>query len=196
MMKKMCLLLTLVFAMLSACALADGLDGDELRVQFVPNDTETADLRTDEYVGYIGNLLSLRLGGIAVEVTAAESSDAIIEAMESGEADVGIMPPETYVRARELGAAKVILIAMRGDDDENELPMEGALSDGGISNDVVAVNTRISDFDADIIKQVFLWMGSDSSGLSYLKVWNHSGYVEANEADFDAVAEYMKRNAE
>ena len=94
-MKKICLLLTLVLVLLSACALADGLDVKELNVQFVPTNTETADATTAEFSEYMSNLL-----GVPVKMTVATSYNAIVEAMESGTVDVGIMPPATYAQAR------------------------------------------------------------------------------------------------
>lgn len=301
-MKKICLLLTLVLVMLSACALADGLDVKELNVQFVPTNTETADATTAEFSEYMSNLL-----GVPVKMTVATSYNAIVEAMESGTVDVGIMPPATYAQARDMGVAKAILSSTLNDYDENEQLMEGVpvgnfkaevlvradsgitgyeglagkkiaylgassasgyiypvaemkmagidtdsctwvnitsipsailavingqvdacftfegsryvfakavlddngnpydlysvlsvakLSDGDIPNDAIAVNTRLSDNDAEIVKQAFLTMASDEAGLAIMKTWNHNGYVEANEADYDTIAQYIELAAE
>lgn len=301
-MKKICLLLTLVLVMLSACALADGLDVKELNVQFVPTNTETADATTAEFSEYMSNLL-----GVPVRMTVATSYNAIVEAMESGTVDVGIMPPATYAQARDMGVAKAILSSTLNDYDENEQLMEGVpvgnfkaevlvradsgitgyeglagkkiaylgassasgyiypvaemkmagidtdsctwvnitsipsailavingqvdacftfegsryvfakavlddngnpydlysvlsvakLSDGDIPNDAIAVNTRLSDNDAEIVKQAFLTMASDEAGLAIMKTWNHNGYVEANEADYDTIAQYIELAAE
>lgn len=301
-MKKICLLLTLVLVLLSACALADGLDVKELNVQFVPTNTETADATTAEFSEYMSNLL-----GVPVKMTVATSYNAIVEAMESGTVDVGIMPPATYAQARDMGVAKAILSSTLNDYDENEQLMEGVpvgnfkaevlvradsgitgyeglagkkiaylgassasgyiypvaemkmagidtdsctwvnitsipsailavingqvdacftfegsryvfakavlddngnpydlysvlsvakLSDGDIPNDAIAVNTRLSDNDAEIVKQAFLTMASDEAGLAIMKTWNHNGYVEANEADYDTIAQYIELAAE
>ena len=301
-MKKICLLLTLVLVLLSACALADGLDVKELNVQFVPTNTETADATTAEFSEYMSNLL-----GVPVKMTVATSYNAIVEAMESGTVDVGIMPPATYAQARDMGVAKAILSSTLNDYDENEQLMEGVpvgnfkaevlvradsgitgyeglagkkiaylgassasgyiypvaemkmagidtdsctwvnitsipsailavingqvdacftfegsryvfakavlddngnpydlysvlsvakLSDGDIPNDAIAVNTRLSDNDAEIVKQAFLTMASDEAGLAIMKTWNHSGYVEANEADYDTIAQYIELAAD
>ncbi len=301
-MKKICLLLTLVLVLLSACALADGLDVKELNVQFVPTNTETADATTAEFSEYMSNLL-----GVPVKMTVATSYNAIVEAMESGTVDVGIMPPATYAQARDMGVAKAILSSTLNDYDENEQLMEGVpvgnfkaevlvradsgitgyeglagkkiaylgassasgyiypvaemkmagidtdsctwvnitsipsailavingqvdacftfegsryvfakavlddngnpydlysvlsvakLSDGDIPNDAIAVNTRLSDNDAEIVKQAFLTMASDEAGLAIMKTWNHNGYVEANEADYDTIAQYIELAAD
>lgn len=301
-MKKICLLLTLVLVLLSACALADGLDVKELNVQFVPTNTETADATTAEFSEYMSNLL-----GVPVKMTVATSYNAIVEAMESGTVDVGIMPPATYAQARDMGVAKAILSSTLNDYDENEQLMEGVpvgnfkaevlvradsgitgyeglagkkiaylgassasgyiypvaemkmagidtdsctwvnitsipsailavingqvdacftfegsryvfakavlddngnpydlysvlsvakLSDGDIPNDAIAVNIRLSDNDAEIVKQAFLTMASDEAGLAIMKTWNHNGYVEANEADYDTIAQYIELAAD
>ena len=55
--------------------------------------------------------------GIPVNVTVATSYNAIVEALESGTVDVGIMPPATYVQAREMGVAKAILSSVLTDYD-------------------------------------------------------------------------------
>ena len=228
---------------------------------------------------------------------------AIVEAMESGTVDVGIMPPATYAQAREMGVAKAILSTTLNDYDENEQLMPGVpvgsfkaevlvradsgitgyeglagktiaylgassasgyiypvaemkmagidtdsctwvnitsipsailavingqvdacfvfegarfvfssavldengnpydlysllsvakLSDGDIPNDAIAVNTRLSDNDAQSVKEAFLKMASDEKGLEIMGTWNHSGYIEANEADYDTIAQYIE----
>lgn len=297
-MKKICLLLTFVFVMLlGVSALAD-MDVKELTVQFVPTNTETADATTAEFSAYMTELM-----GIPVKMTVATSYNAIVEAMESGTVDVGIMPPATYAQAREMGVAKAILSTTLNDYDENEQLMPGVpvgsfkaevlvradsgitgyeglagktiaylgassasgyiypvaemkmagidtdsctwvnitsipsailavingqvdacfvfegarfvfssavldengnpydlysllsvakFSDGDIPNDAIAVNTRLSDNDAQIVKEAFLKMASDEKGLEIMGAWNHSGYIEANEADYDTIAQYIE----
>ena len=70
------------------------------------------------------------------------------------------------------------------------------LSDGDIPNDAIAVNTRLSDNDAEAVKEAFLKMAADEKGLEIMKTWNHSGYVEANEADYDTIAQYIELAAD
>ena len=303
-MKKLsALLIALLLVLLSAFALADGLGMDKLSIQFVPTNTETADATTADFSAYMSNLL-----GIPVTVTVATSYNAIVEAMESGTVDVGIMPPATYVQAREMGVARAILSSVLTDyDQETELLIPGTsvgsfkaevlvradsgitgyeglagktiaylgassasgyiypvaemkmagidtesctwvnitsvpsailavikgdvdacftfegsrfvfssavlddngnpydlytelsvakLSDGDIPNDAVAVNTRLSDSTAEALRQAFLDMAADEAGLAIMSTWNHHGYVEANEADYDTIAAYIELAAE
>ena len=96
------------------------MDVKELTVQFVPTNTETADATTAEFSAYMTELM-----GVPVKMTVATSYNAIVEAMESGTVDVGIMPPATYAQAREMGVAKAILSTTLNDYDENEQLMPG-----------------------------------------------------------------------
>ena len=303
-MKKF-IALSVALLMMVCCfsAVAEGLDVSELRIQFVPTNTETADATTAEFAAYMQNLL-----GIPVKVTVATSYNAIVEAMESGTVDVGIMPPATYVQARNMGIAKAVLSSVLTDyDQETEVLLPGTkvgnfkaevlvradsgingyadlagktiaylgassasgyiypvaemkmagidtescnwvnitsvpsailavvkgdvdacftfegsryvfssavlkddgtpydlytelkvakLSDGDIPNDAVAVNTRLSDATAEAVKQAFLTMASDEAGLAIMSTWNHNGYVEAIESDYDTIAEYIDIAAE
>ena len=303
-MKKIsALLLALLLMLTGVCALADGLDVEKLNIQFVPTNTETADATTADFSAFMTNLL-----GIPVNVTVATSYNAIVEAMESGTVDVGIMPPATYVQAREMGVARAVLSSVLTDyDQETELLIPGTsvgsfkaevlvradsgitgyeglagktiaylgassasgyiypvaemkmagidteactwvnitsvpsailavikgdvdacctfegsrfvfskavlddsgnpydlyaelavakLSDGDIPNDAVAVNTRLSDATAALVKQAFLDMAANENGLAIMGTWNHNGYVEANEADYDTIAQYIELAAE
>ena len=303
-MKKIsALLLALLLMLTGVCALADGLDVEKLNIQFVPTNTETAYATTADFSAFMTNLL-----GIPVNVTVATSYNAIVEAMESGTVDVGIMPPATYVQAREMGVARAVLSSVLTDyDQETELLIPGTsvgsfkaevlvradsgitgyeglagktiaylgassasgyiypvaemkmagidteactwvnitsvpsailavikgdvdacctfegsrfvfskavlddsgnpydlyaelavakLSDGDIPNDAVAVNTRLSDATAALVKQAFLDMAADENGLAIMGTWNHNGYVEANEADYDTIAQYIELAAE
>ena len=303
-MKKIsALLLALLLMLTGVCALADGLDVEKLNIQFVPTNTETADATTADFSAFMTNLL-----GIPVNVTVATIYNAIVEAMESGTVDVGIMPPATYVQAREMGVARAVLSSVLTDyDQETELLIPGTsvgsfkaevlvradsgitgyeglagktiaylgassasgyiypvaemkmagidteactwvnitsvpsailavikgdvdacctfegsrfvfskavlddsgnpydlyaelavakLSDGDIPNDAVAVNTRLSDATAALVKQAFLDMAANENGLAIMGTWNHNGYVEANEADYDTIAQYIELAAE
>ena len=67
------------------------------------------------------------------------------------------------------------------------------LSDGDIPNDAIAVNTRLSDNDAEAVKEAFLKMAADEKGLEIMSTWNHSGYVEANEADSPGANYFVKK---
>ena len=297
-MKKLIALVTLLAMLLCSFAAVAELDVTELRIQFVPTNTETADATTAAFNEYMTNLL-----GVPVKMTVATSYNAIVEAMESGTVDVGIMPPATYVQARDMGVAHAILssvltdydqvteqllpgtqvgsfkaeVLVRADSGINgyedlagktiaylgassasgyiyplaEMKMAGIdtescnwvnitsvpsailavvkgdvdacftfegsryvfanavlkddgtpydlytelkvakLSDGDIPNDAVAVSAKVSDATAEAVKQAFLDMAADPDGLAIMQTWNHNGYVEANEADYDTIANYI-----
>ena len=161
-MKKICLLLTLVLVLLSACALADGLDVKELNVQFVPTNTETADATTAEFSEYMSNLL-----GVPVKMTVATSYNAIVEAMESGTVDVGIMPPATYAQARDMGVAKAILSSTLNDYDENEQLMEGVPVGNFKAEVLVRADSGITGYEGLAGKKIAYLGASSASGYIY-----------------------------
>lgn len=67
--------------------------------------------------------------GREVEVTLATDYTTIVEAMASGQVDIGIMPPAAYLQAREQKAAKAILTSQLGKyNEETGLPEEGVLT--------------------------------------------------------------------
>lgn len=81
----------------------------ELTVQFVPSqNAETLEAKAKP----LEQLLSTALG-IPVKVSVSTDYNTIIEAMQSKKVDVGFLPPNTYVQAKEMGAAEVILQAQR-----------------------------------------------------------------------------------
>ena len=64
-----------------------------------------------------------------VEVTLATDYSTIVEAMSSGQVDVGIMPPAAYVQAKDMDAAEAILTSQLGDyDQESGLPLKDKLT--------------------------------------------------------------------
>ena len=65
------------------------------------------------------------------------------------------------------------------------------LSDGDIPNDAVAVSTKLSDEAVAVVTDAFLKMAADEEGLKVMSTWSHTGYVPANEADYDTIAEYI-----
>ena len=76
-MKKLIVILAVLSLMLTtAFAFADGLDVEQLRIQFVPTNTETADATTAEFSAYMSKLL-----GVPVTFTVATSYNGIVEAM-------------------------------------------------------------------------------------------------------------------
>lgn len=91
----------------------------ELTVQFVPtNNDGSMEAKVKPFEEYLSEKL-----GVDVTVTMATDYSTIVEAMASGQVDIGIMPPAAYVQARSQGAAKAILSSSLTDYDENEQPI-------------------------------------------------------------------------
>lgn len=118
-MKKKALLCLAAFmlVLLAACGKSETPDNNKgkkedeafvpqtLRVQFVPTKSEnTAEAKAKP----LADLLSKELG-IPVEVSVSTDYSTIIEAMASKQIDLGIMPPNAYVLAKDRGAAEAIL---------------------------------------------------------------------------------------
>ena len=73
----------------------------ELNVQFVPtNNDGSMEAKAKPFAEYLTEKL-----GRPVNVTLATDYSTIVEAMASGQVDIGIMPPAAYVLASDQGAA-------------------------------------------------------------------------------------------
>lgn len=98
---------------------------EKLNVQFVPtNNDGSMEAKAKPFAEYLSEKL-----GCEVNVTLATDYSTIVEAMASGQVDIGIMPPAAYVQARDMGAAKAILTSELGDYDQvTGLPIEGKLT--------------------------------------------------------------------
>lgn len=98
---------------------------EKLNVQFVPtNNDGSMEAKAKPFSEYLSRKL-----GREVNVTLATDYSTIVEAMASGQVDIGIMPPSAYVQARDMGAAKAILSSELTDHDEvTGLPLEGELT--------------------------------------------------------------------
>ena len=70
------------------------------------------------------------------------------------------------------------------------------LSDGDIPNDAVAVSAKLSDATTEAVRQAFLTMAADEEGLQIMSTWSHTGYVPANESEYDTIAKYIELAAE
>ncbi|WP_419775366.1 phosphate/phosphite/phosphonate ABC transporter substrate-binding protein [Ignavigranum ruoffiae] len=271
-----------------------------LEVQFVPtNNDGSMQAKAEPFAKYLSEKL-----GREVNVTLATDYSTIVQAMASGQVDIGIMPPAAYTQARDMGAAEALLTSVLGAfDDETGEPLEGEttgsfraeilvkadsdlkdvkdlvgkniatlnpssasgyiypiaelknqgidlvseanltvvndipsmitailngqqdagfsfqgtryvfskafpdnklpedlkvlyLSEGEIPNDAIAVQPKM---DADLkekVKQTFLEMNQSDEGKDIMALWNHLGYVEADESVYDTVVEYTKIAAE
>lgn len=98
---------------------------NELNVQFVPtNNDGTMEAKAKPFEEYLSEKL-----GCEVNVTLATDYSTIVEAMSSGQVDIGIMPPAAYVQARNEGSAEAILTSELQDYDlETGMPAEGVMS--------------------------------------------------------------------
>ncbi|MGX6961723.1 phosphate/phosphite/phosphonate ABC transporter substrate-binding protein [Vagococcus xieshaowenii] len=98
---------------------------DELVVQFVPtNNDGSMEAKTKPFANYLSKKLDRD-----VKVTLATDYSTIVEAMASGQVDVGIMPPAAYVQAKDAHAAEAILTSQLGDyDQETGLPLTDQLT--------------------------------------------------------------------
>lgn len=70
------------------------------------------------------------------------------------------------------------------------------LTDGDIPNDAIAVQPTMDEALRNQIKEVFLNMSQDELGLDTMSMWGHKGYVEANESNYDTIADYAQKAAE
>lgn len=104
---------------------SDSSNKEKLVVQFVPtNNDGSMEAKTKPFAEYLSKKLDRD-----VEVTLATDYSTIVEAMASGQVDIGIMPPAAYVQAKDMGAAEAILTSELGKyDDETGLPLEGELT--------------------------------------------------------------------
>ena len=101
-------------------------DGKEkLVVQFVPtNNDGSMEAKTKPFAEYLSKVLDRE-----VSVTLATDYSTIVEAMASGQVDIGVMPPAAYVQAKDMDAAEAILTSQLEDMDlETGLPLKGELT--------------------------------------------------------------------
>ena len=89
---------------------AQGNTKEKLVVQFVPtNNDGSMEAKTKPFAAYLSEKLDRD-----VSVTLATDYSTIVEAMASGQVDVGIMPPAAYVQAKDMDAAEALLTSQLG----------------------------------------------------------------------------------
>ncbi|MBO0448100.1 phosphate/phosphite/phosphonate ABC transporter substrate-binding protein [Enterococcus sp. MJM12] len=89
---------------------AQGDTKEKLVVQFVPtNNDGSMEAKTKPFAAYLSKKLDKD-----VTVTLATDYSTIVEAMASGQVDVGIMPPAAYVQAKDMDAAEAVLTSQLG----------------------------------------------------------------------------------
>ncbi|QMV41157.1 phosphate/phosphite/phosphonate ABC transporter substrate-binding protein [Cohnella cholangitidis] len=148
----------------------------ELTVQFVPSqNAETLEAKAKP----LEKLLSDALG-IPVKVSVSTDYNTIIEAMQSKKVDVGFLPPNTYVQAKEMGAAEVILQAQRfGVNDADGQPTT-ELADSYKSMIIVKADSDIQTL-ADLKGKKIAWQSATSSaGFVYPAVELKKAGVDPN----------------
>ena len=145
--------LFLAAGLLSACGSDDsnaeggdsGSNGDlkELRVQFVPSqNAETLEAKAKPLEGLLEEELD-----IPVDVSVSTNYNTIVEAMSSGQVDVGFLPPTAYVLAHEKDAADVILQSQRyGVNPEDGSPTD-ELVDYYLAQFVVKADSDINSLE-------------------------------------------------
>lgn len=96
-----------------------------LEVQFVPtNNDGSLEAKAKPFADYLTEKL-----GVETNVTLATDYTTIVEAMASGQVQLGIMPPAAYVMARNQGCAEALLTSELGAyDRKTGLPIEGELT--------------------------------------------------------------------
>lgn len=151
---------------MAACSSSNTEDKKEdtvIDIQFVPTNTEGVDATTAEFEAYLENIL-----GVEVNVTVATDYSAITSAMESGQVDVGIMPPAAYVQARSINAAESILSSTLVDYDQTtELPVEGSSVGTFKAEVLVKADADIDSYEDLAGKKIAFLGASSASGYIY-----------------------------
>lgn len=133
----------IVTFLLFACG-NGGADSGALNVQFVPtNQDGSMEAQAEPFAEYLSEQLDRE-----VTVTLATDYSAIIEAMASGQVDIGIMPPAAYVQAREQGSAEALLTSeLTSYDEETGLLIEGETTETFKGEILVAADSDIESIE-------------------------------------------------
>ena len=70
------------------------------------------------------------------------------------------------------------------------------LTKGDIPNDAIAVLPTMDEKLQQKIKEVFLNMNQDEAAKDAMSLWNHTGYVEADEKAYDTMSNYIEKAAQ
>ena len=70
------------------------------------------------------------------------------------------------------------------------------LTKGDIPNDAIAVLPTMDEKLQQKIKEVFLNMNQDEAAKDAMSLWNHTGYVEADEKAYDTMSSYIEKAAQ
>lgn len=165
--RNMLLGLTLVFCLLVGTTSSQVLHAEDqkpLQVQFVPTNNDGS---IEAKAKPLGEYLSKKLGR-EVKVTLATDYSTIVQAMSSGQVDLGIMPPAAYVQARNLNAAEAILTSELGKfDPETGLPLEGETTGTFKAEVLVKADSEIETLEDLVGKRIATLSPASASGFIY-----------------------------
>lgn len=153
---------------LTGCASGNSKQEDaakeKLVVQFVPtNNDGTMEAKAKPFAEYLSKKLARQ-----VDVTLATDYSTIVEAMASGQVDIGIMPPAAYVQAKDMDAAEAILTSQLGDyDQETGLPLEGQLTNTFKGEILVRADSGLNELTDLKGKKIATLSPNSASGYIY-----------------------------
>ena len=153
---------------LTGCASGNSKQEDaakeKLVVQFVPtNNDGTMEAKAKPLAEYLSKKLDRQ-----VDVTLATDYSTIVEAMASGQVDIGIMPPAAYVQAKDMDAAEAILTSQLGDyDQETGLPLEGQLTNTFKGEILVRADSGLNELTDLKGKKIATLSPNSASGYIY-----------------------------
>lgn len=153
-----------VLAMTGCSGGSNDAETQTLEVQFVPtNNDGSMQAKAEPFADYLSEKL-----GMDVNVTLATDYSTIVEAMASGQVDLGIMPPAAYVQARDQGAAEAILTSeLQGYDDETGLPEEGVMSGTFKGEVLVRADSDMQSLEDLAGKKIATLSPNSASGYIY-----------------------------
>ncbi|MGX6972883.1 phosphate/phosphite/phosphonate ABC transporter substrate-binding protein [Vagococcus lutrae] len=137
---------------------------ESLAVQFVPtNNDGSMEAKAKPFAEYLSKALDKE-----VTVTLATDYSTIVEAMASGQVDIGIMPPAAYVQARDINAAEALLTSQIGDMDlETGLPIDGKLTNTFKGEVLVKADSDIMELEDLKGKKIATLSPNSASGYIY-----------------------------
>ncbi|MCU7700612.1 phosphate/phosphite/phosphonate ABC transporter substrate-binding protein [Enterococcus gallinarum] len=153
---------------LTGCASGNSKQEDaakeKLVVQFVPtNNDGTMEAKAKPFAEYLSKKLDRQ-----VDVTLATDYSTIVEAMASGQVDIGIMPPAAYVQAKDMDAAEAILTSQLEDyDQETGLPLEGQLTNTFKGEILVRADSGLNELTDLKGKKIATLSPNSASGYIY-----------------------------
>lgn len=153
---------------LTGCASGNSKQEDaakeKLVVQFVPtNNDGTMEAKAKPFAEYLSKKLDRQ-----VDVTLATDYSTIVEAMASGQVDIGIMPPAAYIQAKDMDAAEAILTSQLGDyDQETGLPLEGQLTNTFKGEILVRADSGLNELTDLKGKKIATLSPNSASGYIY-----------------------------